>query len=455
MGEIGLEINAEKRERDIEESMRSRWCESIKKITFGFLFVLVSFQFMGFEYVAPIIGGWLLYSGLRTLKDESSVFKRAWYYSIVNIFTILIDLIIIATPLNIYSQELTVNGVIFAIVRVGFIFEITKGVRKFLEEKKVPLEKDPILRLGLWNTLIILLALMNSEIVIVLLIPMFIYYFYILTRIYKLRYIFGRDYRYRVNEKRKRNIKELGVYTLINVIVVLSCCVFSNHIILESREVRANGSEEKRAELIKLGFPKEILEDIEDEDLEFIRNPTYIKSEYERLSFYDSPKDDLESNTIFIETKENDTYVVEHFNWKTPKAFWRDEIEISTTEGVSLVSGKLIYEEKEKSYVSDIPKFKLDSYQESIDDLIYVRQIERILADVNYPFESKNNRGYIIYGLNLREGTWNMGNLVNYTHYNNPIRLPFRETGAIKPMFNEKMQQHHTMYETKLGRERE
>lgn len=452
MGEIGLKINAEKSERDIEENMRSRWCDSIKKITFGFMFVLVSFQFMGFEYLAPIIGGWLLYSGFRDLKNESSVFKRVWYYSIANIVITLINLIIITTPLNVNLQEFTMVGITFAIFRVWFIFEFRESVKKFLEEKKITLEKDPILGLGVWNILIILLIITNLEIVIFLLIPMFIYYFYILTRIYKLRYIFGRDYRYRVNEK--RNIKELGVYIFINIIVVLSCCIFSNHIILEKREVRANGSEEKRVELINLGFPKEILEDIEDEDLEFIKNPTYIEKKYERLSFYNNMENDLESNTIFIETKENETYVVEHFNWKTPKAFWRDEIEISATVPLGIICGKLIYEEDGKSLISPMKDFKIKRFSEW-DELGYTNPEEPIVGAVTYPFKSKNNRGYIFYRLEWEKEMWNIGNLVNYTHYNNPIRVPYRETGAIKPMFNEKMQQHHALYETKLGRERE
>lgn len=312
-------------------------------------------------------------------------------------------------------------------------------------------KEDPILKLAVWDIVIIFLAITNLGAIIYIFILMIIYYFYIFNKVYKLRYAFGSDYKYIINEKRRDNKKIFGIYIFVNMVVILSCCIFSNHIILEPREIVANGSDEKRAELKKLGFPKEILEDIEDKDLQFIENPTYIENFYERLSFYNSVNEDLELNTIFIETKAKETYVIEHFNWKTPKAFWRDEIEISSTASLGLVSGKLIYEKNGKEYISNMPDFKCNSFKNT-DNLLYTSLEERIVGAINYPFKSKNNRGYICYGLNVREGTWNIGNLVNYIHYNNPIRLPYNETGSFKTMFNEKKQQHYTLYTTELGR---
>lgn len=131
MGGMDLQVNMEQRDREIADKMKSRWRDSITNITLGLMFNVVSFDFLGIQYILPIIGGGLLYLGFKELKEEDEIFKSGWYFSIINIFTILINLVFVATPLNVKFENNIMIGLVFALFRLSFIFEFRSEIKRF------------------------------------------------------------------------------------------------------------------------------------------------------------------------------------------------------------------------------------------------------------------------------------------------------------------------------------
>ncbi|MGL5416832.1 MAG: hypothetical protein ACRDAU_14285 [Clostridium sp.] len=423
----------------------SVWKGSIECIAIGFMLNLMSFNFLGMQYILPSAGVVLLFVGFKDLRGFNKNFYRGWICSIINGLIVFMNLIILATSLNLKVENSIIIGVCISIFRIIYIFIFREAVKIYLSENNIQQKDDPILKLGIWN--VIILGICILQLGTILIIPLFCYYFYIISRIYKIRNILGENYKY----IKKNNKKIISGYIFINAIIVGICSLFSNHIILEEKEFIMEENKKERSILIDKGIPKEILECIKDEDIELLKNITHIEGNTKKLNFYNDEKKYLDTITIFIETKEKKKYGIEYFKWSNENAFYRDEITISTTECIKHINGNLVYEKNGKKYISEIPD--LESGEFSTTNMEFqVGDVNKVVGAISYPFKSTNHRGYIMYEVNIRPNI-NLGvNIANYTHYKHPFKIPYKKTGEQKEMFNKNTMQHGANFTTELGR---
>ncbi|MGL5380558.1 hypothetical protein [Clostridium sp.] len=428
------------------------WHNTIKNITLGFMMTSMTFSFLGLQYILPIIGVVLLYSGFRNLRNENTSLNTCWIFSIINVFLNMLNLIYITTPLNVNFQFNNIRMLLLMAFQLIFLIIFRKGLLDIFNKANTTIKKDPILKLIIWQVIVLICAITQLGQIIFISIPIIIYYFYIFKSLYSLSYDLETiNYKPLKNSKGLSYNKLLLLYSISCVLIVLLCCIPSNHIKLDSKEIIQSKSSEFRSILIRKGFPGNILKDIDDEDISILQDIVHIESSMEDLIFESNKKTEkniLRATSIFIELKDSEMYVIEHFNWKDGHAYWNDGFRISSSANIELINGNLLYENKGANYSASIPRLSNEIIPTN-NIFGFENENDIISGAINYPFGSINQRGYVFYKLDISNDIVLGSNLLNYTHYNNPFRIPYSEPENENLMFNDKLKQHYTNFRTK------
>ena len=435
---------------------RNYWHRPIKEITLGFMLNCMTFNLLGLNYILPAISVVLLYSGFRDLRIENKELNRAWIFSIINIVLHMLNLIYISTPLNIIFE----NNIIIAFISISFqiIFLIIfrKGIKKVFNNSNVIQKRDPILKIIIFKIIVFICAITNLGEIWIIVIPIIIYYFYIFRLLYKLSYDLE-TINCKLLEKNKRisNKKFLFIYSTICIFIVGICCIISNHIKLDSSEVIEVKEFGIRNMLIDKGIPIEIVKDIEDKDIIKLRNLINAEVFSENLNFksiLNKDRSKVKVTTIFFELIDNEIYTIEYFNWGEEGSYWQNGFAISNTWPLELVNGKILYEKDGINYFAEIPRLN-GGIIKSINVFGDERQDNKITGAINYPYNSKKQRGYIFYKIGIQKGTISGANIVNYINYNHPFRIPYTEIEKENIMFSDNLRQHYTNFTIKLSDE--
>lgn len=427
--------------------------KSIKNITLGFMFTLMTFDFLYLPYILPSIGAVLLYTGFRDLRRANKEINLAWKFSIINMIYQVLNLIYWNTPLNVNVRGIGILVFISTVFHLSFLIIFSSGIKNIFNQNQIILEKDPILRIIIWRIVVIILAVTELGQIWFIAMPIIIYYFYIFRCLYKLSYVFEKiNCIHSTENKMLSNKKILFGYMLFCALIVVVCCLFSNHINLDSNEVVSVKEFGIRNTLIDKGIPREIVKDIEDDDIANLKDIVNIETFSEELLFNSSSENKLKVTSIFIELKYNKMFAIEYFNWGEGGPYWQDGFEVTNTWPLELINGKLLYDKDGINYCAKIPRLS-GGMVTSIDIFGDERQEEKITGAINYPYKSQKQRGYIMYKIVIPEGTITGANLVNYMHYNHPFRIPYVEVEKKSLMFSDKLRQHYTNFSTKLSSE--
>ncbi|WP_291653230.1 hypothetical protein [Clostridium sp.] len=439
-----------------EKDLKCFWQESIKNITIGFMVTIMTFDFLYLEYILPLIGAVLLYIGFCNLRKENKALNLAWIFSIINMILQVLNLIYLNTPLNVNFKNSSILAVMSTIFQLSFLFIFRSGIKKVFHREGVIPKKDPILKIIIWKVVIIICALTELGQIWLIAIPIIIYYFYVFRSLYKLNYeLKDIDYIYSNEIKIFNKKKLIWAYMLFCTFVVGVCCIFSNHISLDSNEVVAVKEFGVRNMLIDKGIPIDIVKDIEDKDISKIKNFINIEAFNEDLQFNSILNDNvitLKVTTIFFELNDNEMYAIEYFNWGEEGPYWQDGFEISNTWPLEVVNGILLYEKDGINYSAEIPRLN-GGMVTSADIFGDERQEEKITGAISYPYKSQKQRGYIFYKIDITQETLAGANLVNYMHYNHPFRIPYTEPEKKSIMFSNNLRQHRINFSTNLSKE--
>lgn len=449
------------------------WRKPMSNIIWGFIFTIVTFNFLGLQYILPTVGVGLLYIGFRDLRKENKVLNVAWIFSIINMVINVLNLIYISTPMSVNFKS---NGwivFILTVFQVSFIIIFREGLNRIFENAHIKPTRDPLLGLVIWKIIILICAITQLGNIWLIFIPLLFFYFYIFYSLYRLADdLLGINFR---NSERIFKISSkmfLLIYMIVCTFIVGICGVVSNNIRLDSTEFITPELSEKRDMLIDLGFPEYILKDILDDEVDMLQDAIFVEYSKELLMFdykeetiesnlggvtnistIQKPgKNNLEATIIYVELKDNRMYAFEYFDWKDGGAYWHDGFTIGGNVRLELINGRLLYENNGISYFAPIPRLKS---RMAIESDLFGDEIksDKITGAVNYPFGSDRQRGYVFYRLDIDKDRWAGAILLNYTHYSNPFRIPYAETEQNNLIFNDRLKQHYTNFETKAYRE--
>lgn len=448
-------------------NLRNPWHKPMSNITWGFIFTVMTFNFFNLNYVLPTIGVALLFIGFYDLRKINKELHTAWIFSIINLVMHILNLIYMITPLHIKFNNSVATVFISTVFQVTFLLVFRMGLNKVFQDANIKPNKDPILWLVIWRIVVMFCALTQLGSIWFISLPLIYFYFHNFRSLYKLSEQLA-QINFVISEGgiKFRSKKCFAEYLIICAFIVSLCSGVSNHIKLESVEFTPTALTETRQKLIDMGFPKEILKDITEDEIALLKDAVKVDAYSELLMF--DPKEktiktnnsgysvhttkeipgkiNMEATSIYVLLSDNRMFGLNHFQWKNGSAYWHDGLTISGSAPLELVGGSLLYEKDVVDYSANIPRLKSDMVSET-DWFGYNNAREKITGAVNYPFGSKNQRGYVFYELILGKDTVYGCIGFNYIHHKNPIIIPYEKTEEKNLIFSDIKKNLYTNFE--------
>lgn len=353
------------------------WQKPLSSITWGFIFTVMTFNFLYLNYILPIIGVVLLFLGFYDLRKINKDFRVAWKFSILNLILQILNLIYIITPLHIKFDNTAVIIIFNMAFQVAFLFIFRSGTGKIFKEANLIPEKDPILWLVIWKFVVLILVWTQLGNIWFIFLPFIFCYFYNFSLFYKIIEQLREVHVEQLEIHNKfRNKKYWCAYMLTCAFIVILGSSLSNHIKLTSVEYTLPASTEVRQNLIDLGFPEEILMDIPENQVELLKDAVKIEIYRELLMF--DPKEEtietsnngytvqtnkevpgkvnLKTTSIYIQLKDSRMYGVHYFKWQDGGAYWNDGLSLHGSVPLELIAGNLLYDKNGANYSSPMPR---------------------------------------------------------------------------------------------------
>lgn len=448
------------------------WLKPISLITWGFALTSFTLNFFLLQYILPTLGVMLMYLGFLSLRKVNQWFFVAWIIVIIKLIWQSAYLIVNATPINILYKNNMVIGTVVIIIQLALLFVFRKALSTVFRQSGITPARDPILAPIIWTILIAVCALTPLAYIWIVYIPIIFFYIIMIRSLYKIGDDLSCVAHAFVNAPVKLSNKiALWGYMIWCLILVMISCIYVNHIALDESEQALISDSDTRAELMELGFPKDILNVISDKDISMLSGAIHVEYSSESLAFdpvqvtsktgpniyttRSKPGDcNLQASTVYIEFPDNLLYVLVHFDWMDSKAYWQDGFTIMGEEGFELLNGVLLFKKDGVDYTAPIPRLKCElvtSYS-----MFGANESRQISGAVSYPYGSEHQRGYVFYRLQIQNERWVGSNILNYLHYSHPFQFPYDETekrilnGNI---FNDNMKQHHTNFKLQAYRD--
>lgn len=453
--------------REVEPT--NPWRDPISLVAWGFLMTSFTLNFLLLQYILPTIGVALLYLGFRTIRKGNRWFYVAWILSGMKLFWQLVQLLLYATPIHTLDNNNMVLGTITVIWQLILLLVFRRATRTMLFKEGVEPDRDPSLGLIVWTILITICAfssLANSWIVFV---PFIIFYLAMIHSLYKI----GDDMSavsHAFVEAPVRVDAKVGAwgYLLTCFVLVMLCNFFANHTPPVASEQAAITDSITRSKLLGLGFPKDIMSDISDDDIALLSDAIHVQYTSEVMNYgqradgsqknktansADLPGDNLQTTTIYIERPDNFLYVIISFIWKEGNAYWQDGFTVWGEDDFEVLDGVLLFHKNGTDYMTPIPRLKYEAV--TTKGLFSSTASRQLSGAVSYPFHADNQRGYLFYRILLSPERYYGGNCFNYMHNTSPFHFPYKKTeNRIQSgIFQASIKQHYTNFDTKAYRD--
>ena len=447
------------------------WREPISRIAAGMALTGITLNFLYLQYLLPTLGAALQYLGFRTLRRSGPAFRLAWGLSLVRLVWYAAWLMLSASP---WMPEGTLSyalGLAGMAVQIVQLLALRAGLRDVCRRAEVEQQGDPLGAAVIWQLLIVLLAFSPLAQSWLAVIPMLIAFALIIRSLVRVGGSLGgagycmMDAPVRISS----GVMKWGYLLGCFVLVLLTSAVV-NHPRLDAQPVPAQGEAETRQALAALGMPEEVLADLSDEHVRALEGALYVEVAEDQLVFHTdkehdnlarpSPEPDtcpvLQAATVYTELPDNRMAVLTWFLWEDNKVYWRDGFDLWWGDTPhELIGGALLYNRDGKTYTATIPDL-YDSTETTQDIFWGAATAQHIIGTVGYPFGSSQQRGYILYILQLEEGRGSGNTNMTYYHQRIPFALPYQATkermlagsASNVPPFR----QHFTYYETIFGR---
>ena len=420
------------------------WREPIGRIAAGMALTGITLNFLYLQYLLPTLGAALQYLGFRTLRRSGPAFRIAWGLSLVELVWHAVWLMLSASPWRLEGMTAYTLGLAGMAVQIARLLLLRAGLRDVCRRAEVEPQGDPLRAAVIWQVLIAVLAFSPLAQSWLAAIPMIIAFVLIIQSLERVGGSLGGagycfvDAPVRVSSGVMKWGYLLGCFAL-----VLLTSTVVNHPRLDAQPVPAQGEAETRQALTALGLPEEVLADLSDEHVRALEGALRVDVQQEMMSFYSSTttetqKADADANRlcsyiIYIELPDSRMAVLNYFDWKQGGAYWGDAVMLGWQDTYEYLTGQiggaLLYEKNGQAYTAPIPRLN-NGVVTTTDWFSGIQSYPRITGTVSYPFGAQNQRGYVLYILQLRDlGYWgrlNGNTSITYRHRLQPFSLPYQ-----------------------------
>ena len=441
------------------------WRVPLGRIAAGLALTGITFNMLYLQYLLPALGIVLQYLGFRALRRSGPAFRLAWALSAVRLVWFAAFTALEATPwapegVLVYALGLTAMG-----IQVVQLLALRAGLREVCRRAETPQQGDPLRSAVIWQLVVIVLAFSPLSQSWLAFLPMLLAFVLIIRSLVRLSGSLGGagycfvDAPVCVSSR----VMKWG-YLLACLLLVLGASVCVNHPRLDAQPQPAQGEAETRQALAALGVPEEVLADLSDEHVRALEGALYVYAQQDVMSFYSSTTtevqkanteaDQLGSYIIYIELPDSRMAVLNYFDWRQGGAYWGDAVRLGwqdTYEHLTgQIGGALLYEKDGQAYAAPIPRLN-NGVVTTTDWFFGTRSDSQISGTVSYPFGAQNQRGYVLYILQLRDPGIIRGNTwITYRHRLHPFSLPYQTPAELTSGWTDNtLQQHLGLFEAR------
>ncbi len=420
------------------------WREPIGRIAAGMALTGITLNFLYLQYLLPTLGAALQYLGFRTLRRSGPAFRIAWGLSLVELVWHAVWLMLSASPWRLEGMTAYALGLAGMAVQIARLLLLRAGLQDVCRRAEVEPQGDPLRAAVIWQVLIAVLAFSPLAQSWLAAIPMLIAFVLIIRSLVRVGGSLGGAGYCFVNApvRVSSGVMKWG-YLLGCFALVLLTSTVVNHPRLDAQPVPAQGEGETRQALAALGLPENVLADLSDEHVRALEGALRVDVQQEMMSFYSSTttetqKADADANRlcsyiIYIELPDSRMAVLNYFDWQQGGAYWGDAVMLGWQDTYEYLTGQiggaLLYEKNGQAYTAPIPRLN-NGVVTTTDWFSGIQSYPRITGTVSYPFGAQNQRGYVLYILQLRDlGYWgrlNGNTSITYRHRLQPFSLPYQ-----------------------------
>lgn len=432
------------------------WRKSMNRILTGLCLTSVTFNFLALNYIMPAIGFILMLLGFRGLRKENKAFFACYILMIVRSLYLFPILILNST---IYAADFSssaansILSVINLLLVIATLIFFCIGLNTV--KRKTDIEKSiaASVWLVIWYVVIAALSVIGT-VNYALMILLIVAYICIIVNLYKLSK--GLDeIGYSITPCANKISDRALVCAVASVLAIGIACgyFFFSSYKMDWQPIEENEHsqvEEIKAELLELGFPKYVLDDLSADDIAACEgadlviydtdthptNQGYSVTERTDEGLYTYTKYDVEELQITgvavrLSGERERWLIFQHFYWTHDPGFYG-------TEALQLwpayrnyqgwapdtdLSGRVLYNNNGTTYSS--PYHSIGSETYSHNTMFWGEQTSTdIFATFSMPKRGSDWRGYVSYGIKQMEEGWIVDAWINYCHQSTFLQYP-------------------------------
>lgn len=384
-----------------EETIRevTPWRTAMNRIVLGLCLTCFSLNAWYLQYILPAVGSLLIYFGFRTLRQSNRWFHCAWYISICKAILLYISTILDATP---FSYAVPIGWMVpSAAMTVALFSFFHLGLTQAARDVGQTPHRRPALWAVVWYAVLVLMALLTPDIGWLGLIPMLIAFICIVRSMLHVKEeLENWGYAIRAAPAKIGCGWFPTLYLISLLMAVLLAAAASNHIAIPSFEQAFDSYETAsiEAKLQDLGFPKDLLERLPDEELLRLED-AYFCSVHRNGDEADAGSKKgikaIRFDTVYVQTASHTIRVYEFFNFQedTLRSNFRTMTMLEPTRSakVSDITGGLTWTMDGTAYRSQLP------ISRQTHESMFFGSSTLPSAVFSYPFFSKDRAGYMAY----------------------------------------------------------
>ena len=418
------------------------WRRAANRILLGTALCSITLNFLLLNYILPAIGMGMILLGFRSLRRENRWFMTGYVIAVVRMVICIFNLILNATIWNSTSPWMTVIGIPLTILHALCVW----GGFRAVQIKAGVEQSSKGFWLVVFFVIITVLGVAGFQGTLVILL-LLVLYILLLRSLWKYAgFLDDAGYAVQASPVRLSDRAVAIIFVVITTVGILCGYLFFDQYPMDwtEQESISAEAEEIKEELLALGFPEDVLNDLAEEDILNCTGAANIisdskiynisRTDGETVSYTITGPDGLpETHTEFIARElrmthvavqldeERDTYVIfHHFLWLEEPDFRGTEAlqlwPTSRLDGWSQASGytgRVLCERDGSTYTA--PYYSLGPVTGTSDSIFWENQISTDgIAAFSLPRDAEHSRGYVSYTIQVAVPGYIIDSWCNY-----------------------------------------
>ena len=415
------------------------WRLATKRILTGIALTSITLNFFWLNYLLPAIGMALMLLGFRALRRENRWLGLCFGITVFRAVYLYAGLILNSTIwFSLVSSSPVVYGLSVLNLALTYVqlLCLWGGFRAVQRKAGLPPHAGSAVALLIWYGITGLLAVLRYSGLILPLV-MLVCYILILRSLWKLsKELDQAGYAIRPSPVR---IEDSIVAVAITILLVGGCLLgwlLGSKYPMDwqaANPAEHSGVEEIKAQLLELGFPDDVLQDLTAEDIAACDGALRVVTDVYDHAVDNSEKEPLRITGVAVELpgQRERWMIFHHFLWTADPGFYGTEsIQLWPAQHLSkgwesagALTGRVLYDKDGTTYTA--PYYYLGQQTFTSESIFWGEQTSTdLFAAFSMPETEENYRGYVAYPVaKLRDG-YIMDSWFNYTHQRTALQYP-------------------------------